>query len=111
MSEVENKTKFIDFCLPDDPTVSLHCQQFWILHDLISPYHPNQVFALAFFQSLIFNCECFRSLDPPLSENESFDLLKVCVNGVFALPPDTHTPEKTKDEEILDPKQRKVTHG
>uniref|UniRef100_A0A3B3X171 Maestro heat-like repeat family member 1 n=1 Tax=Poecilia mexicana TaxID=48701 RepID=A0A3B3X171_9TELE len=59
---------------------------------------------------LIFNCECFRSLDPPLSENESFDLLKVCVNGVLSLPPDTHTPEKTKDEEILDPKQRKVLY-
>ncbi|XP_043973781.1 maestro heat-like repeat-containing protein family member 1 isoform X1 [Gambusia affinis] len=55
-------------------------------------------------------CANLVSLDPPLSENESFDLLKVCVNGVFSLPPDTHTPEKTKDEEILDPKQRKVLY-
>lgn len=43
-----------------------------------------------------------------LSENESFDLLKVCVNSVLSLPPETHTPEKTKEEDILDPKQRKV---
>uniref|UniRef100_A0A3Q3BFT5 Maestro heat-like repeat family member 1 n=1 Tax=Kryptolebias marmoratus TaxID=37003 RepID=A0A3Q3BFT5_KRYMA len=49
-------------------------------------------------------------LDPPLSENESFDLLKVCVNGVFSLPPETHTPEKTKEEEVLDPKQRKALY-
>ncbi|XP_008430285.1 maestro heat-like repeat-containing protein family member 1 isoform X2 [Poecilia reticulata] len=55
-------------------------------------------------------CANLMSLDPPLSENESFDLLKVCVNGVLSLPPDTHTPEKTKDEEILDPKQRKVLY-
>uniref|UniRef100_A0A3Q2DGE9 Maestro heat-like repeat family member 1 n=1 Tax=Cyprinodon variegatus TaxID=28743 RepID=A0A3Q2DGE9_CYPVA len=49
-------------------------------------------------------------LDPPLGESESFDLLKVCVNSVFSLPPDTHTPEKTKDEENLDPKQRKALY-
>lgn len=52
-----------------------------------------------------------RPLDPPLSENESFDLLKVCVGSAFALPPVTHIPEKTKDEEILDPKQREVWGG
>lgn len=43
-----------------------------------------------------------------MTEDESFDLLKVCVNSVISLPPDTHTPEKTKDDEMLDPKQRKV---
>uniref|UniRef100_H2RSI7 Maestro heat-like repeat family member 1 n=1 Tax=Takifugu rubripes TaxID=31033 RepID=H2RSI7_TAKRU len=31
----------------------------------------------------------------------------VCVNSVISLPPETHTPEKNKDDEILDPKQRK----
>ncbi|XP_037308997.2 maestro heat-like repeat-containing protein family member 1 isoform X1 [Pungitius pungitius] len=49
-------------------------------------------------------------LDPALSENESSDLLKVCVNGVFSLPPETRTPEKTKEEETLDPKQRKALY-
>lgn len=55
-----------------------------------------------------FNRLFLRPLEPALSEDESFDLLKVCVNSVISLPPDTHTPEKTKDEEMLDPKQRKV---
>ncbi|XP_038141522.1 maestro heat-like repeat-containing protein family member 1 isoform X1 [Cyprinodon tularosa] len=55
-------------------------------------------------------CANLIPLDPPLGESESFDLLKVCVNSVFSLPPDTHTPEKTKDEENLDPKQRKALY-
>ncbi|XP_013858806.1 maestro heat-like repeat-containing protein family member 1 isoform X2 [Austrofundulus limnaeus] len=55
-------------------------------------------------------CANLIPLDPPLSENESFDLLKVCVNGVFSLPPETHTPEKTKEEVVLDPKQRKALY-
>ncbi|XP_010785898.1 maestro heat-like repeat-containing protein family member 1 [Notothenia coriiceps] len=49
-------------------------------------------------------------LDPALSENESFELLKVCVNTVFSLPPEIQTPEKTKEEETLDPKQRKALY-
>ncbi|MED6250664.1 hypothetical protein ATANTOWER_004214 [Ataeniobius toweri] len=59
---------------------------------------------------VMITCANLMPLDPPLSENESFDLLKVCVNSVFTLPPDTHTPEKTKDEENLDPKQRKALY-
>ncbi|XP_077432978.1 maestro heat-like repeat-containing protein family member 1 isoform X1 [Vanacampus margaritifer] len=56
-------------------------------------------------------CANLMPLDPALSENESFDLLKVCVNSVFSLPPETHSPEKTtKEEEILDPKQRKALY-
>ncbi|KAM6935903.1 maestro heat-like repeat-containing protein family member 1 isoform 2-T2 [Lycodopsis pacificus] len=49
-------------------------------------------------------------LHPALSENDNFDLLKVCVNSVFSLPPETHTPEKTKEDETLDPKQRKALY-
>ncbi|TMS10960.1 Maestro heat-like repeat-containing protein family member 1 [Larimichthys crocea] len=59
---------------------------------------------------VMITCANLMPLDPPLSENESFDLLKVCVNSVFSLPPETHTPEKTKEEEILDPKQRKTLY-
>ncbi|XP_067366221.1 maestro heat-like repeat-containing protein family member 1 isoform X1 [Channa argus] len=55
-------------------------------------------------------CANLLPLDPALSENEIFDLLKVCVSTVFCLPPETHTPEKTKDEEILDPKQRQALY-
>ncbi|XP_061145513.1 maestro heat-like repeat-containing protein family member 1 isoform X2 [Syngnathus typhle] len=56
-------------------------------------------------------CAHLIPLDPALSENETFDLLKVCVSSVFSLPPETHTPEKiTKDEEVLDLKQRKALY-
>ncbi|XP_060936842.1 maestro heat-like repeat-containing protein family member 1 isoform X3 [Limanda limanda] len=55
-------------------------------------------------------CSNLIPLDPALSENESFDLLKICVNSVFSLPPETQTPEKIKDDEVLDPKKRKALH-
>ncbi|XP_068612025.1 maestro heat-like repeat-containing protein family member 1 [Brachionichthys hirsutus] len=55
-------------------------------------------------------CADLVPLDPALCENETFDLLKVCVNNVFSLPPETHTPEKTKEEEILEPQQRKALY-
>ncbi|XP_029360299.1 maestro heat-like repeat-containing protein family member 1 isoform X2 [Echeneis naucrates] len=60
---------------------------------------------------LVMNtCANLLPLDPALTENESFDLLKVCVNSVLSLPPETHTPEKTKEEDIVDPKQRKALY-
>lgn len=62
----------------------------------------------AVVSQFFLDLQCFSPLDPALSENESFDLLKVCVNSVFSLPPETHTPEKTKEDDILDPKQRQV---
>ncbi|XP_034031218.1 maestro heat-like repeat-containing protein family member 1 isoform X2 [Thalassophryne amazonica] len=55
-------------------------------------------------------CANLIPLDPALTENETFDLLKVCLNGVFLLPPEVHSPEKTKEEEILDPKQKKALY-
>lgn len=55
-------------------------------------------------------CAHLMPLDPLLSENETFDLLKVSVSSVFSLPPDAHTPEKVKEEEILDPKQRQALY-
>lgn len=55
-------------------------------------------------------CANLMALEPVLGENETFDLLKVCVNSVFSLPPETHTPEKVKEEEILDPKQRQMLY-
>uniref|UniRef100_A0A8C2HAE0 Maestro heat-like repeat family member 1 n=1 Tax=Cyprinus carpio TaxID=7962 RepID=A0A8C2HAE0_CYPCA len=42
----------------------------------------------------------FRNLDPPLTENENFDLLKTCLNGVYGLPT-VDTLDKAKDEEVL----------
>lgn len=72
-------------------------------------YPTDFFFFIVMVQCFVFfDLPCFRPLEPILSENESFDLLKVCVNSVISLPPETHTPEKNKDDEILDPKQRKV---
>uniref|UniRef100_A0A8C2FQM9 Maestro heat-like repeat-containing protein family member 1 n=1 Tax=Cyprinus carpio TaxID=7962 RepID=A0A8C2FQM9_CYPCA len=47
---------------------------------------------------------------PPLTENENFDLLKTCLNGVYGLPT-VDTPDKAKDEEALDPQQREVLYS
>lgn len=46
-------------------------------------------------------------LDPPLTDNEKFDMLKTCINGVFGLPT-IEMVEKAKDEEVLDPQEREV---
>lgn len=59
---------------------------------------------------LFFDLFCVRPLEPALSENESFDLLKVCVYSVISLPHEMHTSEKNKEDEVLDPKQRKVIY-
>uniref|UniRef100_A0A3Q4GZP1 Maestro heat-like repeat family member 1 n=1 Tax=Neolamprologus brichardi TaxID=32507 RepID=A0A3Q4GZP1_NEOBR len=61
-------------------------------------------------QLVMSTCANLIPLDPAMSENENFDLLKVCINGVFSLPAETNTPEKTKEEEPLDPKQRKALY-
>ncbi|XP_039868821.1 maestro heat-like repeat-containing protein family member 1 isoform X1 [Simochromis diagramma] len=61
-------------------------------------------------QLVMSTCANLIPLDPPMSENENFDLLKVCINSVFCLPAETNTPEKTKEEEPLDPKQRKALY-
>lgn len=58
-------------------------------------------------QSIKNLTQAFRNLDPPLSENENFDLLKICLTGVYGLP-SVDTLDKAKDEEALDPQQREV---
>ncbi|GAA6103654.1 maestro heat-like repeat-containing protein family member 1 isoform X1 [Tachysurus ichikawai] len=55
-------------------------------------------------------CANLNILDPPLAENETFDMLKVCINGVFGLP-SLEMVEKTKDEELLDPQEREVLYA
>lgn len=54
-------------------------------------------------------CANLINLDPPLTENENFDMLKTCINGVYGLPT-LEGPEKGKDEEILDPQQREALY-
>ena len=52
----------------------------------------------------------FSNLEPALTENETFEMLRTCVGGVFGLPP-ADAPDKGKDDEVLDPKQREVREG
>ncbi|KAM6967979.1 maestro heat-like repeat-containing protein family member 1 [Aplochiton taeniatus] len=54
-------------------------------------------------------CANLVALDPPLSENESLEMLKVCVNSAYSLPP-VEAPDRGKEEEILEPKQREALY-
>ncbi|XP_056618249.1 maestro heat-like repeat-containing protein family member 1 isoform X1 [Triplophysa dalaica] len=58
---------------------------------------------------VLTTCANLINLDPPLTENENFDLLKTCLNGVYGLPT-ADTPDKAKDEEALDPQQKVVLY-
>ncbi|XP_072535589.1 maestro heat-like repeat-containing protein family member 1 isoform X2 [Salminus brasiliensis] len=55
-------------------------------------------------------CANLINLDPPLTENENFDMLKTCINGVYGLPT-LEGAEKGKDEETLDPQQREALYS
>ncbi|TRY56529.1 hypothetical protein DNTS_005416, partial [Danionella cerebrum] len=59
---------------------------------------------------VLTTCANLINLDPPLSENENFDLLKTCLNGVFGLPA-ADTPDKGKDEDPCDPQQREALYS
>lgn len=54
-------------------------------------------------------CANLINLEPPLNENENFDMLKTCINGVYGLPT-VEVMEKGKEEEVLDPQEREVLH-
>ncbi|MCJ8728677.1 hypothetical protein PDJAM_G00007090 [Pangasius djambal] len=55
-------------------------------------------------------CANLNTLDPTLAENENFDMLKTCINGVFGLPT-LEMVEKAKDEEVLDPQEREALYA
>uniref|UniRef100_A0A4W5KCP0 Maestro heat-like repeat family member 1 n=1 Tax=Hucho hucho TaxID=62062 RepID=A0A4W5KCP0_9TELE len=56
-------------------------------------------------------CANLINLEPALTENENFEMLRTCLNGVYGLPP-VNTPDKDrgKDEEALEPQQREVLY-
>nr|XP_046190828.1 maestro heat-like repeat-containing protein family member 1 isoform X1 [Oncorhynchus gorbuscha]XP_046190829.1 maestro heat-like repeat-containing protein family member 1 isoform X1 [Oncorhynchus gorbuscha]XP_046190830.1 maestro heat-like repeat-containing protein family member 1 isoform X1 [Oncorhynchus gorbuscha] len=56
-------------------------------------------------------CANLVNLEPALTENENFDMLRTCLNGVYGLPP-VNTPDKDrgKDEEVLEPQQREALY-
>ncbi|XP_036439698.1 maestro heat-like repeat-containing protein family member 1 isoform X1 [Colossoma macropomum] len=60
-------------------------------------------------QLVMTTCANLINLDPPLTENENFDMLKTCINGVYGLPT-LEAVEKAKDEEALDPQQRETLY-
>ncbi|XP_073782226.1 maestro heat-like repeat-containing protein family member 1 isoform X1 [Danio rerio] len=71
---------------------------------------PPEVMRTPVRYLVLTTCANLINLDPPLTENENFDLLKTCLNGVYGLPT-ADTPDKGKDEEALDPQQREVLYS
>uniref|UniRef100_A0A671QQN0 Maestro heat-like repeat-containing protein family member 1 n=1 Tax=Sinocyclocheilus anshuiensis TaxID=1608454 RepID=A0A671QQN0_9TELE len=71
---------------------------------------PTDVMRTPVRYLVLTTCANLINLDPPLTENENFDLLKTCLNGVYGLPT-VDTPDKAKDEEALDPQQREVLYS
>ncbi|XP_045069430.1 maestro heat-like repeat-containing protein family member 1 isoform X2 [Coregonus clupeaformis] len=56
-------------------------------------------------------CANLINLEPALTENDNFEMLRTCLNGVYGLPPlDTPDKERGKDEEVLEPKQREALY-
>ncbi|XP_043116564.1 maestro heat-like repeat-containing protein family member 1 [Puntigrus tetrazona] len=71
---------------------------------------PTDVMRTPVRYLVLTTCANLINLDPPLTENENFDLLKTCLNGVYGLP-SVDAPDKAKDEEALDPQQREVLYS
>uniref|UniRef100_A0A9J7YGA8 Maestro heat-like repeat family member 1 n=2 Tax=Cyprinus carpio carpio TaxID=630221 RepID=A0A9J7YGA8_CYPCA len=71
---------------------------------------PTDVMRTPVRYLVLTTCANLINLDPPLTENENFDLIKTCLNGVYGLPT-VDTPDKAKDEEALDPQQREVLYS
>ncbi|KAJ8354238.1 hypothetical protein SKAU_G00218050 [Synaphobranchus kaupii] len=55
-------------------------------------------------------CANLINLDPVLTESENFDLLRACLNGVYALAP-LEDPDRGKEDEVLDPQQREALYA
>ncbi|XP_055780682.1 maestro heat-like repeat-containing protein family member 1 isoform X2 [Salvelinus fontinalis] len=56
-------------------------------------------------------CANLINLEPALTENENFDMLRTCLNGVYGLPPvNTRDKDRGKDEEVLEPQQREALY-
>ncbi|XP_030638186.1 LOW QUALITY PROTEIN: maestro heat-like repeat-containing protein family member 1 [Chanos chanos] len=70
---------------------------------------PTDVMRTPIRHLVMSTCANLVNLDPPLTENENFEMIRTCLNGVYALPT-VDTPDKTKDEETLDPQQREALY-
>ncbi|XP_035386626.1 maestro heat-like repeat-containing protein family member 1 isoform X2 [Electrophorus electricus] len=55
-------------------------------------------------------CANLVNLDPPLMENEQFDMLKTSINGMYVLPA-LEMAKKAKDDDGLDPLQREALYA
>uniref|UniRef100_A0A8C2FU16 Maestro heat-like repeat-containing protein family member 1 n=1 Tax=Cyprinus carpio TaxID=7962 RepID=A0A8C2FU16_CYPCA len=83
----------------NDMQTSLTFVSFIYLQDFIKA-EPTDVMRTPIRHLVLTTCANLIILDPPLTENENFDLLKTCLNGVYGLPT-VDTPDKAKDEEVL----------
>ncbi|XP_063055853.1 maestro heat-like repeat-containing protein family member 1 isoform X2 [Engraulis encrasicolus] len=55
-------------------------------------------------------CANLVNLDPALTENDNFEMLRTCLSSVYGLPP-VDAPDKGKEEEVLDPQQREILYS
>uniref|UniRef100_A0A671QI06 Maestro heat-like repeat-containing protein family member 1 n=1 Tax=Sinocyclocheilus anshuiensis TaxID=1608454 RepID=A0A671QI06_9TELE len=60
---------------------------------------PTDVMRTPVRYLVLTTCANLINLDPPLTENENFDLLKTCLNGVYGLPT-VDTPDKQREVRI-----------
>ncbi|XP_031432555.1 maestro heat-like repeat-containing protein family member 1 isoform X2 [Clupea harengus] len=71
---------------------------------------PTDVMRTPVRHLVMTTCANLVNLDPQLAENENFEMLRTCLDGVFCLPP-VDTPDKGKEDEALDPQQREVLYS
>ncbi|XP_062320743.1 maestro heat-like repeat-containing protein family member 1 isoform X1 [Osmerus eperlanus] len=70
---------------------------------------PTDVMRTPVRHLVMSTCANLINLEPALTENETFEMLRTCVGGVFGLPP-VDAPDKGKDDEVLDLKQREALY-
>ncbi|XP_028837282.1 maestro heat-like repeat-containing protein family member 1 isoform X2 [Denticeps clupeoides] len=71
---------------------------------------PNDAMRTPVRHLAMTTCANLINLDPPLAESETFDVLRTCLNGMFALPP-VDAADRAKDEESLEPQQKQVLYS
>ncbi|XP_066571905.1 maestro heat-like repeat-containing protein family member 1 isoform X2 [Amia ocellicauda] len=70
---------------------------------------PVEVLKTPIRQQAMTTCANLINLDPVLTENENFDMLRTCLNSTFGLPP--VDADRGKDEDVPDIQQREVLYA
>lgn len=71
---------------------------------------PGDVMRTPVRHLVMSTCANLVNLDPALTENENFELLRTCLSSVYSLPP-VDKADKSKDDDVLDPQQREMLYS